>query len=223
LLVVLLLGAAVARLAVFAAWRVAVAAVAVAGPLVLLPDAAHTVHPTLQPVHYPADWAWARKTVGHAGDVAVLPFQSYRQFSWTGGRTVLDPAPRLLPGDVVVSDQLAVSGRALRGEDDRVREVAAALGAGPSLPRDLAAAGIGWVLVEHATPGGVPDLAGLAPVRAGPDLTLYRVPGRIDGAGPSGAQITVVIVGDAVAVVTVIFAAAALLLDRRKQLVGFSH
>ncbi|HEY2985734.1 MAG TPA: hypothetical protein VGJ38_16380, partial [Jatrophihabitantaceae bacterium] len=37
LLVVLLLGAAIARLAVFAAWRVAVAAVAVAGPLVLLP------------------------------------------------------------------------------------------------------------------------------------------------------------------------------------------
>ena len=113
--------------------------------------------------------------------------------------------------------------RVLRGEDDRVREVAAALRAGPALPRRLAAAGIGWVLVEHGTPGSVPNLAGLTPLRAGPDLTLYRVPGRIDGAGPSGAQITVVIVGDAVAVVTVIFAAAALLLDRRKQLVGCSH
>jgi hypothetical protein len=223
LLVVLLLGAAVARLAVFAAWRVAVAAVAVAGPLVLLPDATRTVHPTMQPVRYPADWAWARHAVGHGGDVAVLPFQSYRQFRWTGGRTVLDPAPRLLPGEVVVSDQLAVSGRVLRGEDDRVREVAAALGAGASLPRDLAAAGIGWVLVEHGTPGSVPDLAGLTPVRVGADLTLYRVPGLVPRAGPSAAQITVVLVGDSVAVVMVIFAAAALLLDRRKQLVGCSH
>ena len=223
LLVVLLVGAAIARLAVFAAWRVAVAAVAVAGPLVLLPDASRTVHPTMQPVHYPADWAWARKAVGHGGGVAVLPFQSYRQFSWTGGRTVLDPAPRLLPGEVVVSDQLAVSGRVLRGEDDRVREVAAALTAGPSLPRELAAAGIGWVLVEHGTPGSVPDLAGLTPVRAGADLTLYRVTGRIDRGGPSTGQITVVLVGDAIAVALLAAAASSLLLRRRKQLVGFSH
>ena len=223
LLVVLLLGAAIARLAVFAAWRVAVAAVAVAGPLVLLPDATRTVHSTVQPVHYPADWAWARRAVGHGGDVVVLPFQSYRQFPWTGGRTVLDPAPRLLPGEVVVSDQLAVSGRVLRGEDDRVRDVAAALGAGPSLPPDLAAAGIGWVLVEHGTPGSVPDLAGLTQVRAGADLTLYRVPGLVPRAGPSAAQITVVLAGDSVAVLMVIFAAASLLLDRRKQLVGCSH
>lgn len=223
LLVVLLLGAAIARLAVFAAWRVAVAAVAVAGPLALLPDATRTVHPTVQPVHYPADWAWARRAVGHGGDVAVLPFQSYRQFPWTDGRTVLDPAPRLLPGDVVVSDPLAVSGRVLRGEDDRVREVAAALGAGPGLPGKLAAAGIGWVLVEHGTPGSVPDLGGLTPVRASSDLTLYRVPGLVRRSGPSSAQITVVLVGDAAAVALVAVAAASLLLRRRKHLVGFSH
>ncbi len=221
LLVVLLVGAAIARLAVLAAWRIAVAAVALAGPLVLLPDATRTLRPTMQPVHYPADWSWARKAVGHGGDVAVVPFQSYRRFAWAPGRTVLDPAPRLLPGDVVVSDQLAVSGRVLQGEDDRARRVGAALNSGPALARNLAATGIGWVLVEHGTPGAVPSLAGLTLIRAGTDLTLYRVPDPARRAGPSGAQIAVVVGGDAVALTLVTAACASLLLGRRRSRVGF--
>jgi hypothetical protein len=49
------------------------------------------------------------------------------------------------------------------------------------------------------------------------------VPGPVPQAGPSTAQITVVLVGDSVAVVIVIVAAASLLLDRRRRLVGCSH
>ena len=204
LLVVLLIGAAVARLAMLATWRVAVAAIALAGPIVLVPDATRTVHPVMQPVRYPADWSWAAHTVGHGGDVAVVPFQSYRSFAWVPGRTVLDPAPRLLPGDVVVSDQLAVSGRVLRGEDARARTVASALGAGADLPRRLAEAGVGWVLVERGTPGAVPDLRRLPLLRAGPELELYRVPGPIDHAAPGVARIIVVLAGDAVAMALVV-------------------
>jgi hypothetical protein len=133
-----------------------------------------------------------------------VPFQSYRSFGWVPGRTVLDPAPRLLPGDVVVSDQLAVSGLVLRGEDARARAVASALDAGVDLPRRLAAAGIGWVLVERGTPGAVPDPRGLELVRAGPDLELYRVPGPIDHAAPGVARITAVVAGDAVALALVV-------------------
>jgi hypothetical protein len=206
LLVVLLAGAAVARLAVLATWRVAVTALALAGPIVLVPDATRTVHPVMQPVRYPADWSWAAHLVGHGGDVAVAPFESYRSFAWVPGRTVLDPAPRLLPGDVVVSDQLAVSGRVLRGEDARARTVAAALDAGADLPRRLAAAGVGWVLVERGTPGTVPDLRGLELVRAGPQLVLYRVPGPIANTAPGVARISAVLAGDALAIALVVAA-----------------
>ncbi|HEY3717738.1 MAG TPA: hypothetical protein VGL39_24690 [Jatrophihabitantaceae bacterium] len=221
LLVVLLAGAAVARAAVSATWRIAVAAVALAGPLALLPDAARAVRPTMDPVRYPADWSWARSAVGHGGDVAVVPFQSYRSFAWAPGRTVLDPAPRLLPGDVVVSDRLAVSGRVLRGEDRRASEVSAALGAGPELPIRLAAAGVGWVLVEHGTPGSVPDLSGLRLVRAGPDLTLYRVPGPIRPTDPSVARVVIVVIGDAMALAVLAGTGASILLRRRRKLVRY--
>jgi hypothetical protein len=220
-LIVLLGGAAVARLAVVAAWRVAVAAVALAGPLVLLPDAARAVRPAMEPVHYPADWSWARRAVGHGGDVAVVPFQSYRSFAWAPGRTVLDPAPRLLPGDVVVSDRLAVSGRVLRGEDSRARTVAAALDSGADVAGRLAAAGVGWVLVEHGTPGAVPDLRALTLVRAGPDLTLYRVPGPIRDGQPSTARIAVVVAGDALAGILVLVAGGSVLLRGRRSLVRY--
>lgn len=220
-LVVLLSGAAVTRLAVAAAWRVAVAAVALAGPIVLLPDATRAVRPTLEPVHYPADWAWARHTVGHGGDVVVLPFQSYRSFPWAPGRTVLDPAPRLLPGDVVVSDRLAVSGRVLRGEDSRARVVAAALDSGADAARRLAAAGVGWVLLEHGTPGPVPRLPGLTVTRAGADLTLYRVPGPIHDVEPSTARVSVVLGGDALAGLLIVVSAGSVLLRARRTLVGY--
>lgn len=220
-LAVLLFGAAVARLAVLAAWRVAVAAVALAGPLVLLPDATRTVRPAMEPVHYPADWAWARHAVGHGGDVAVVPFESYRGFVWAPGRTVLDPAPRLLPGDVVVSDRLAVSGRVLRGEDSRARTVAAALDSGADTPARLAAAGVGWVLVEHGTPGPVPDLSGLTLVRAGPDLTLYRVPGPIRDVQPATGRLAAVVIGDALAAILVVGAAGSVLLRGRRSLVRY--
>jgi hypothetical protein len=61
---------------------------------------------------------------------------------------------------------------------------------GQSLP-DL---GIGWVLVEHGTPGRA-DTAGLERVYAGEWLDLYRVPGAVAAApdGPPRAPVLVAV------------------------------
>jgi hypothetical protein len=149
----------------------------------LLPDLAWGGFGRLEPVDYPPDWAVVReKLVDQPGDVAVFPLSAFRRFEWNDQRTQLDPAPRYLPGATVVDDSLSVGGRIVAGEDLR----AARLRAG-----DLS--GIGWVLVEHGTPGRVDAnlLARLEKVYDGPDLTLYRVPGAVPAApnGPPGAPV----------------------------------
>jgi hypothetical protein len=141
----------------------------------------------------------------------VLPWGSYRAFAWAPGRTVLDPAPRLLPVATVVDDRLAVSGRLLRGEDERAAAVGRALAAGPGLVAGLARAGIRWVVVEHGTPGPVPSLAALHPVHAGTDVALYRVPGPVPAHRPAAGRVAAVVAGDVLAAgaVLVLLAAAA--------------
>ncbi len=202
LLEALLVGAAVARLLERVRalpWRVAVAIAVVALPVIVLPDAAAALRPTLDPVHYPGDWTVVAGQVA-GGDAAVLPWGSYRTFAWAPGRSVLDPAPRLLPVRTVVDDRLAVSGRLLTGENPRADRVRRALDAGPRLPAALADQGIRWVVVEHGTPGTVPDLAGLTTVHAGADVSLYRVPGPVRHDRPSPRRIAVVLVADGLAV-----------------------
>ncbi len=193
-------GFAATRLTRLAVWRFAAGCAAIVLPLLVLPDAARTVRPTLEPVRYPADWSWAARALHGDSAVAVLPFQSYRIFDWTPGRSVLDPAPRLLPGDVIVSDQLVVAGRVLSGEDPRARQVALALTGGAGLPARLGTVGVGWVLVEKGTPGAVPDLAELRLVRSGPDLSLYRVDGPVTVKRPGVGRTVFVLGADAVAV-----------------------
>ncbi|MFS8096842.1 hypothetical protein LFM09_06835 [Lentzea alba] len=149
----------------------------------MLPDLAWGGFGRLEPVDYPPDWAAVReKLVDQPGDVAVYPLSAFRRFDWNDQRTQLDPAPRYLPGTTVVDDQLSVSGRIVAGEDQR----AAKLRTG-----DLS--GIGWVLVEHGTPGRVDEnlLARLEKVHDGPELALYRVPGAVPAApnGPSAAPV----------------------------------
>jgi hypothetical protein len=208
----LLTGAAVERVAqrVRAEPLRALLVVAVlAVPIILLPDAPATLRPSLDPVHYPRDWASVDQRLGDGdGDVAVLPFGSYRTFPWASGRSVLDPAPRLLSAPTVVDDRLVVSGRRLQGEDVRARAVAAALDPGRDLPRGLARNGITWVLVERDTPGQVPDLSGLDLRYAGSSLALYRVPGPITRVHVSAARIVAVLAGDVLAVVVLLALAA---------------
>lgn len=169
--------------------RGAVLAVAVAVPVVAMPDLAWAGWGRLDVVQYPGDWGRVREVLSgdpRPGDVLSLPLGAFRRFEWNGYRTQLDPAPRMLPRTTVVDDTVYVSGVAVAGEDTRMPAVRRALERG-----DLGAAGIGWVLVEHGTPGALPDLSGLDEVFRGQWLTLYRVPGVVVVVAPENLGVVV--------------------------------
>lgn len=113
----------------------------------------------LEPTTYPRDWSQVARIVGHleaqggAGDVAVLPWSIYRQYGWNDDRPVLDPAPRYLPGDVVIADTLLVGERAIEGEDPWAARIGSLLARGGDLTGGLRRLGIGVVVVERGTPG----------------------------------------------------------------------
>ncbi|MFC8044892.1 hypothetical protein [Nocardia sp. NPDC057353] len=174
--------------AVVLARRAPAAVTALLIALLALPlaDLAFGVGGALRPVHYPAGWARAAAVVeeaGHPGDVAVLPGGMFRRFAWSGPAPVLDPAPRLLPADVLQTGELPVRGGTVAGEGRRAVRVERALLAGAP-PAEIATAGVGWILVEHRTPGPLGEsartLAQLgAPAYTDDDLTLYRVQGPV--------------------------------------------
>ena len=178
-------------LAVEAARRRAVVVVAVLVPLVMTPDLAWGGMGRLDTVQYPADWVAVRDVLArdeHPGDVVSLPLGAFRRFGWNDDRTQLDPAPRFLPRTVVVDDTVHVDGQPVPGEDTRLPAIREALRDNA----DLGPLGIGWVLVEHGTPGRTGPLDHLVPVYRGEWLDLYRVPGPITSpcaAGPPRAPV----------------------------------
>ncbi|MFE5287726.1 hypothetical protein ACFRAQ_22390 [Nocardia sp. NPDC056611] len=147
-----------------------------------LPDMAWGVGGALRPVHYPDGWRKVAAAVGAPGDVAVLPGGMFRKFRYSGSAPVLDPAPRMLPRDVLQTGELPVRGGSVAGEGVRARKVESLLLRGGSV-RELAGLGVGWVLVEGGTPGPSGDsktvLAQLTPVYADRDVQLYQMPGEI--------------------------------------------
>ncbi len=186
--------------------RLAALAAAALLPVVSMPDLALAGFGRLETVHYPQDWAEVRGILladDRPGDVLTLPLSTFRRFGWNDDRTQLDPAPRILPKTTVIDDTVHVGGRPVAGEDTRlppIRETLAAHG-------DLGAVGIGWVLVEHGTPGVVdPEvLEPLAERYRGEWLTLYRVPGPVDAATAVGPMRFPVLLADfsALLIVTV--------------------
>ncbi len=164
----------------------ALAGLLVLAPLLLLPSLAWGAG-DLERSSYPDDWAEVARTIEAAPDAVtiVLPWAgSYRRFDWAAGRAVLDPAPRFLPGDVLVDDRTYVDGSEVASEDPRVREVQEALDSGS--PEEVAAAlrerGVRWVLVEQGqlaqqVPAGVAAYDGTS-------LALVDLGSRADsGAG----------------------------------------
>ncbi|MEV6334188.1 hypothetical protein AB0M12_05675 [Nocardia vinacea] len=153
--------------------------------LLVLPlfDLAWGVGGALKPVHYPVGWQRVAERIDGPGDVAVLPGGMFRKFPYSGKVAVLDPAPRMLPRDVLQTGELPVHGRTVAGEGTRAREVETALLHGDSARR-LGELGVGWVLVERTTPGPLGDskttLAQLDSVYADSQLALYRVPDATD-------------------------------------------
>ncbi|MCS7477792.1 hypothetical protein ACFFQW_14860 [Umezawaea endophytica] len=183
--------------------RAALVSLAALLPLVTMPDLAWGGLGRLEVVDYPADWSAVRAVLeadDRPGDVLSLPMSAFRRFAWNGDRTQLDPAPRFLPRTVVIDDVVHVGGEPVSGEDGRAAAIRGALARND----DLGAVGIGWVLVEHGTPGAVDPrvLDGLQEVWSGPWLTLYRVPGVI-APPPPGAPAPPVLAGDLAALALV--------------------
>lgn len=161
-----------------------VPAVAVTAAVVIaLPDLVWGVGGQLKPVDYPSSWsAVAAELDGAGGDVAVLPAGMFRLFPYSGDSPVLDPAPRMLPLDVLQTGELLVAGGSVRGEGTRAEAVEQILLAGGS-PTELHDLGVGWILVERTSPGEVGDsavtLSQLRTVFEDDELALYAVPGEI--------------------------------------------
>jgi hypothetical protein len=158
----------------------------VVSPLLLLPSAVWGLTGDLRPVPFPDEWqvvADELEAAGPNGSVVALPWEgSYRRFGWNDGRATLDPAPRLLPGDVLVDDRIVLGDEVLPHEDPRLAAVTVALsGAAPS--EVLREIGVRWVLVEkplppsHGVPAGdvVVDAPGLQLV----DLGAPSVPAAV--------------------------------------------
>nr|WP_225726273.1 MULTISPECIES: hypothetical protein [unclassified Nocardia] len=156
-----------------------------------MPDLAWGVRGAIEPVRYPADWAQVAGKLDGPGDIAVLPGGMFRKFPYTGTAPVLDPAPRMLPKDVLQTGELPVRDHTVAGEGARARAVESLLLHGGSA-QELAALGVGWVLVEQHTPGPLGDskntVAQLNSVYSGHNLTLYQVPGVIDRQHASAVQ-----------------------------------
>ncbi|WP_280218003.1 hypothetical protein [Nocardia neocaledoniensis] len=159
--------------------RAGVAAVFIALLILPLADLAWGVGGAMRPVHYPGGWEEVAERIDSPGDVAVLPTGMFRVFPYSGTAPVLDPAPRILPNDVLQTGELLVRGHAVTGEGNRARTVEEALiqGAPAGTLADL---GVGWILVERTTPGPRGDsektLSTTELVYEDHDLALYRIP-----------------------------------------------
>ena len=152
----------------------------------------------------------------------ALPYAAFRAFEWNGGRTALDPAPRWLPRTVLTDDRLAVGPVLVSGEDPRAAAVgAAARGPAPGSRRTGSCGlGVGWVLVEHRTPGPqLPAWTGLERAYAGADLSLYRLPGE-PAAAPESSPAGPVLLADAAALALLGGAVAGLAITARRRCRG---
>ncbi|MGH3713886.1 MAG: hypothetical protein ACRDT4_10565 [Micromonosporaceae bacterium] len=185
-------------------------------PIAVMPDLGWGAAGRLAPAAYPSDWQAVSALLARderPGDVLAAPLSAYRRFSWNGDRTQYDPALRHLPRPTVIADALKVGPVMVRGEDTRAARVTAAALRGEPLGRH----GIGWVLVEHGTPGPKIPLQNLTRVYDGEWLTLYRVPGPVAaGAGWPAALRTAaapwVLTADLIAALLCLVSALALLL-----------
>ena len=195
----------------------AIAVLAVVG---VLPDLAWGVGGALHTVRYPPDWTTVAAVLADPssgpGDVAVQPGGSFRRFTFSGPATVLDPAARWLDRDVLSTGLLTVGDSEVAGEDSRAARVETVLLSGGK-PQDLAAAGVGWVLVERGTPGPTGSSATLLdqlePVVQGVDLTLYAVPGPVDVVSAAPAARAAVLTAHALPAVVLLGAVAALVVS----------
>jgi hypothetical protein len=175
----------------------AIAVLLVLAPVLLLPGLAWGAAGRLQPVWYPPEWLNAARTIGDSratGKVLLLPWTAYRRPAWNGGRTLLDPWPRLLARPVIWNDGPQVGNVQMMADDPAARRLNAVIAAPGPLTPALKAAGVRFVIADGGPggsagapasggtgDGGVPGLAGRLPgatvVTVAPGLVVYRLGG----------------------------------------------
>ena len=170
----------------------ATAVVCCAALLATLPDMAWGVGGKMSAVQYPPGWARVAALIdADPRPVAVLPVDSMRRFAWAGDAPVLDPLPRWVRADVLTTGDLTIGGRTIPGEGNRARDVQQLLLTGGDRDR-LAAAGVGWVVVENIwNTGWSAPVLPLPVAYRDETLTLYRVGGNHPGAAGRGIMLAV--------------------------------
>lgn len=188
---------------------------AVALPVLLLPDATGVVWPTVDPVVLPASVVRLDETLAGTTDevrVAVLPWRSYRKFSWGNGLISSDPAVRLLDAEVVVSDDLPVGDTLVRGESSLARRVGEHLEDAPisTFPEiDLV------VVWRDDSAADEVDLTGLDLVSESPEVAVYASPGGFPRPAESDPGRTAMLVVDLVLLALVLAAGVLRVLPRK--------
>jgi hypothetical protein len=159
---------------------VAMAVCLVLAPVLLLPGLAWGAAGRLRPAQYPAGWLAAARLIDSspaAGTVLVLPWAGYRSPAWNGGRTMLDPWPRLVSRPVIWNDGPRVGPLQLRPDDPAARALDGVIRGGGPLTGALRAAGVRFVISDGGA-GGVADrLPGATKVTVSPGLTVYLLTG----------------------------------------------
>lgn len=145
-------------------------------PVLALPSLAWGLGGFVSTTQYPREWVSLQRQV-EALDVGedrvlVLPFSTYRRFSWNE-RAVLDPVPRFFPGQMVTEDGLDVDGGRVGGESRLALSVAQARDP-ERLAAVLAAHDVRW-LVVHAGAGEAVLPAGAVPVAQEGELSWLSV------------------------------------------------
>ena len=166
------------------------AVVAILAPVLLLPGLAWGAGGRLRPAAYPAGWPAAARALDASaahGSVLLLPWETYRTFSWNHGEVVLDPWTRLLSRPLIWNDGTRVSGIELAPDDPRARGLDRAIrGSGP-LTASLRAAGVRFVVDDAAGPD--PQVAARLPgsivIVGQPGLTVYQLPGALPASSRS--------------------------------------
>jgi hypothetical protein len=157
----------------------ALAVCLVLAPVLLLPGLTWGAAGRLRPAQYPAGWLAAARLIDSspaAGTVLVLPWAGYRSPAWNGGRTILDPWPRLVSRPVIWNDGPQVGPLRLRPDDPAARALDGVIRGGGPLTSALRAAGVRFVVSDGG--GGVAvRLPGAARVTVSPGLTVYLLTG----------------------------------------------
>lgn len=162
------------------------AAVCCLALVAVLPDLAWGVGGKVTSVRYPPAWTAAAALIdADPRPVVVLPQMSMRHFPWAGDAPVLDPLPRWVSADVLTTGDLVIGGQTVPGEGARARDVEHLVLSGAGAP-ELAAAGVGWVVVES---GSASRSLALPVAYADADLVVYRVGGNRPAASHRGVMI----------------------------------